>query len=121
MLKGLKPKIDFCLANYPEARNCDKYLFNAVIINYYKECVEVFPDNRIKGNKFMLDLRNIFKIPSYDHITRVRRKIQNPNQKTGYKGKYPPTRPDVLKKRGWMEEEVRKFVGANPEMRNIYE
>ena len=117
-LKQLKKKVEYCLEKYPASRNSDKYLFNALLITFYKN--EIIDISRDEKPVYAIKLENIYEVPSFENMARVRRKIQNPDPKRNYAGKFPPTNPEVLKKRGWMEEDMRKFLGYHPELRNIY-
>lgn len=113
-LKTLKKKVEWVLERYPIARNDYKYLYNAILLNFYMEFIVIDSDG-----DYTVKLKHIKNIADYEHTIRACRKIQRPNLKTGYKGRFHPTDPNILKNRGYMEEEMRKFLGYNPELREI--
>jgi hypothetical protein len=76
---------------------------------YYPNYLYIAPDGRQA-----VILRDLYLLPSLDHISRIRRKIQED-------GKYLPTNSDVRKKRRIKEEEWREFLGyCNPGPYNVY-
>lgn len=107
-LKTLKSKVLNCLQKYPGTRDNDKILINAVIYDYYNEYL--FQDEK---KDWCIKLLYMYKIPNPESIIRIRAKIQNVEKK------YLPTSEEIFKQRGWQEEEYRKFLGYNPELRQI--
>lgn len=106
-IKNLRKVVEETLAKYHATRNSDILLTLTIWHQYYQNEL-VFKDN-----KWYVSFDALQYIPREDHIGRVRRKIQE-------EGKYPPTNIEVAKKRGFEEEEWRKAMGSNPEMRKAY-
>lgn len=106
-LKVMKGQIEQMLSEYPETRNSDLRLTQAVWWRFYNQYIEI-----IEG-KYYISLPNLFNVPSQDDIKRIRAKIQNDEHK------YLPTNWEVAKLRHWKEEEYRKFLGYNPELRTV--
>lgn len=110
-LKNLKYQILYCLQKYPESRNSDTKLTNLVWMSFYrKHIINV-------GNEdhpvYAVRLAELYELPTQDDIKRIRAKIQN------IKHKFLPTEWKIAQQRKWNEEEYRKFLGYNPEMRTI--
>jgi hypothetical protein len=105
--KDLKNQVYNCMVSVPLARNCDVTLCNAVWRAYYHSCIFLAPE----GGQ-AVRLNDLYVLPNIDHISRIRRKIQEG-------GKLLPTNSEVRKKRHINEEEWRKFLGYNPELRTI--
>ncbi len=79
----LKEKVRFVLKKYPETRNCDLVLTKMVWLEWYREFLvgEALP------------LRNLKLVAREDHISRIRRKIQE-------YGEFLPTIESVVDKEG---------------------
>lgn len=88
MRKYLKEKIEECLEKYPETRNSDVALTNAIWLEYYKEWLFPAPD----GNA-AIRLSDLHELPNQDDVKRFRAKIQNEERR------FLPTDPDVIEKR----------------------
>jgi len=65
------------------------------------------------NGEFQVSLKNLYALPTQDDVKRLRAKIQNVNKL------FPPTNEKVALKRHWQEEEWRKALGYNPELRTI--
>ena len=108
-MKKLKEKVIYCLEKYPETRNSDTKLTSAVWLEFYKQFLFTAPD----GTCAAIKLLDLYKIPHQDSVKRIRATIQNKENK------FLPSDPEVRKKRKINEEEWRKFLGYNPEMRTV--
>jgi len=92
-MNSIKTKVENCMAKYERTRSSDKALINSVIYEYYRDKIDE------NGKISLLDL---YEIPSFESITRCRRKIQE-------EGKYLATK-EVMIQRGWNELKWLKFV-----------
>lgn len=100
MKKGLLEKqIRHILATDEKSRNSDIRLTQMVWWNHHRSKL-----HQING-RVMVDVADLFTLPREDNIKRIRAKIQNDNKE------FLPTDPAVAKKRGWQEDEWRKFLG----------
>lgn len=105
-IKNLKKAVFETLDRYPLTRNSDVFLTLMVWYSYFHEDIQ-----QIDG-KWFVSFEALQYLPREDHIGRVRRKIQE-------EGHFPPTDHEVAKQRGYNEEEWRKAMGANPELRQV--
>lgn len=105
-IKNLKRVVEEILAKVEATRNSDVYLTLLVWYSYYRDELKQIED------KWYVSFDALQYLPTESKIGRVRRKIQE-------SGKYPPTDPKVAKERKWEEEEWRKAMGSNPEMRHV--
>jgi len=112
-LINLKKDILYCLEKYPKSRDSDIYLTQCIWAEFYREYLDRVND------QLELPLKNLDCVPSQDDIKRLRAKIQNPNLKKGYNGMFPPTSWEVAKARKWKEEDYRRILGYNPELRTV--
>jgi len=92
-LRSIKERVEWLLKNYPETRNDDRYL----IILYMR----FFTPMR-KYLSFV-PYRVIKELPSFESIRRARQLIQE-------KGKYLPTDPNVMRRRGRLMEAYRRGI-----------
>lgn len=105
-IKNLKDKVKYCLEKYPKTRESDVRLTNCVWFTFYKkDLIE------IKG-KLYVGLLALYDLPREDNIKRIRAKFNS-------KGLYLPEDPEVRRKRQIGEEEWRKFLGYDPELRTV--
>lgn len=88
------------MATDEKSRNSDIRLTQMIWWNYYKGSLLQHTDGKIYVN--MADLYNL---PREDNIKRIRAKIQNDLKE------FLPTDPAIARKRGWQEDEWRKFLG----------
>jgi len=103
----LKKMVEYCLEKYPDTRNSDIKLTNSIWFEFYRdELIEVDGELAVK-------LLHLYKLPKEDNVKRWRAKFQNE------KGLYPPTDPEVLRKRQRQEEKMRDELGYNPELRKV--
>lgn len=107
-LRALTTKVEYVLQNYPETRNDDLLLTHVLWHQYYGDAL--FRNER---GVLSIEIKKIKELPREDHISRIRRSFQE-------NMKYLPTDPEVVKQRGINEEEWRKHLGYNPELRKVY-
>lgn len=105
-MRDLKPRILYCLEKYPDSRNSDVKLTNAIWVEYYSH--KMF---RNELNQWCVVISNLYEMPRQDDVRRLRAKIQNEE------GKFLPTSPEVIKQRKINEEKYRSMLGYNPELR----
>jgi hypothetical protein len=67
----LKDKILYCLEKYPESRNSDIKLTNAVWYEFHNSKV------RVIDKKLYVMLEDLYQLPKEDNVKRWRAKIQN--------------------------------------------
>lgn len=104
-IKQLKSKVEDVLIKYPETRNSDVILTFMIIKEYLPNEIKEIDD------KFFISTFALKRVRE-DNVKRIRAKFNE-------KGKYLATDPEVLKKRITNQEDWRKFVGANPELREV--
>ena len=93
-LKTVKERVEWLLANYPEARNDDFYLYILYVRHFEPELsqyIDYIPFELIK------------KSTRFETIRRCRQKIQE-------EGRYLPTDPKVLRKRRKLAEAYRQVI-----------
>lgn len=101
MKKGLLEKqIRHILATDEKSRNSDIRLTQMLWWNHYRK------DLLETNNKVYVDISALYHLPREDNIKRIRAKIQNDLKE------FLPTDPAIAKKRGWQEDEWRKFLGC---------
>ena len=113
MLKAIKQQVEYILSVSEDARNSDYFLTKALWAKYYKGYLL-----EVEG-KLTLPLDYYEEVANPNDITRARRHIQNPKPDKGYKGKYLPSSLEVRKKRKIREEDYRRWLGYNPELREV--
>lgn len=96
-LKTIENKVEYCLQKHEQTRNSDKSLYNAFLVEFYREFLV-----ELNGG-WVIPIMDLYDIPPQSQISRARRRIQND------KRKYPPTDIKIAKKRGWLEEEYRQY------------
>lgn len=99
-MKHLKEKVEHILRENEEARNSDKLL---TILLWKKYCYKKIYN--AKNGLDYISLNDYYELPSPDHISRCRRKIQET--------KYLPTRKEVRIKRKINEMEWEKWAINN--------
>ena len=95
-LKTVKERVEYLLRKYPGARNCDLYLIVLYIRHFIPELakyISYIPYEVIKKYDGI-----------YESIRRTRQYLQNTL------GKYPPTDPEVIRKRRLKEGIIRRAV-----------
>lgn len=97
-LKTYKQKVRAILAEYEPARNNDGTLWACYIFKYAKHLVV----KDTEGNP-AVSLSNFKNLPTSQSIRLARQLVQNED------GDYPPTDPDVKKKRGIKDENIRNL------------
>ena len=100
--KNTRDVVEEVLEEDKLSRNNDKWLIFKVL---QKMGFNVQLENGYL--KFELELCDMYKFPSFETITRVRREIQNDL------GKYLPTDPMVMHQRKIKEEIIRKYYGED--------
>ena len=93
-LKTVKERVEYILENYPEARNDDFYLYILYVRLFEPELsqyIDYIPYNIIKRST------------RFESVRRARQKIQE-------EGRYLPTDPKILRKRGRLAEAYRKVM-----------
>ena len=93
-LKTVKERVEHILQNHPEARNSDLYL----TILYLRKFTEL-------GKYIKYIPYNVIK--KYDGIFES---IRRSRQKLQEEGKYPPTDPEVLRRRRRLAEKFRRVI-----------
>jgi hypothetical protein len=106
-LKNLKTEVEHCLREIPDTRNSDIKLTNAVWVTFYQGRLR-----QVDGH-WTVRLVDIYDLPHEDNVKRIRAKIQNE------KKLYLPTSETVRKQRKINEEDWRKSLGYNPELRTV--
>jgi hypothetical protein len=100
MKKGvLEQQIRHTLAMDEKSRNSDIRLTQMLWWNHYRSYMKMI------DGKVYVNVANLFDLPREDNIKRIRAKIQNELKE------FLPTDPSIAKKRGWQEDEWRKFLG----------
>jgi len=100
MSKGLLEKqIRHILATDEKSRNSDIRLTQMIWWNHYRSFMK-----NIDG-KIYVNVADLFTLPREDNIKRIRAKLQNELKL------YLPTDPTVARKRGWQEDEWRRYLG----------
>ncbi|KKP97221.1 MAG: hypothetical protein UR99_C0017G0004 [Candidatus Moranbacteria bacterium GW2011_GWD2_36_12] len=110
---NLKDKVKECLAKDKQSRNSDIRLTQMVWWNYHNSKIVTLPD----GER-AIRIKDLFDLPREDHISRVRRSIQEHAVKkvlSGYPdfGIYLPTDINVAKQRKMNEINWREYLGLN--------
>jgi hypothetical protein len=98
MLKNLKNKVEYCLEHYPETRNSDIALTIKIWQVYY-------------GVGDTIAVEQLYNLSREDNVKRIRAHFQND------KGRFVPTVWAVAKQRNFKEEEWRRLLGYNPELK----
>lgn len=93
-MKLLQKQVEYVLEAYPETRNSDKVLFMRIVTSFYDQFVGEFES---------ILLTDLFKLPNYDTISRIRRKFQEA-------GKYQAT-GEVKEKRQKNTKKMRRDLG----------
>ena len=98
-IKDLDRKVRYCLSKDEASRNSDIRLTQVIWWTYYRDSLKEI------DNVFYVSLGKLFDLPREDNIKRIRAKIQNEEKL------YLPTDPKVAKKRGWLEDDWRTYLG----------
>ena len=100
---NLKDKIIHCLTKYPETRNSDIKLTNAVWIEFHNSKIL-----KIDGKNYVA-LTDLYELPREDNVKRIRAKIQNEDNL------FLPTDINIAKQRKKNEEKWRNYFSpSNP-------
>jgi hypothetical protein len=103
-MKDLRKKVLHCLEKHQLTRDDDLLLTQTIWMEFHM--------NKLKYSDeygdYFVSMKSLRELPREDHVSRVRRKIQNEELM------YLPTRRDVAKKRGIAEDKWREYVGALP-------
>jgi len=99
----LKDKIIHCLNKYPDTRNSDIRLTNAVWYEYHNSKLI-----RLDNGELAVKLVDLYELPREDMIKRTRALLNS-------EGLYLPTDEKILKQRKLLEIEKRiEFSPSNP-------
>jgi|ETNvirnome_2_300_1030623.scaffolds.fasta_scaffold186314_1 hypothetical protein len=104
-IRNLEEKVRYCLERSERARNSDVFLTQMIIWEYLRPETLKGEDGRIY---FSADSGYIVR---EDNVKRIRARLQNE------KNLYLPTEEKIRKARRINEEEWRRYLGLNPEMR----
>jgi hypothetical protein len=107
-LRILQNKVEHILKNFPETRDSDIKLTNLIWWKFYEDYL--FED---KNGDIAIRLLDIYAVPKQDNVKRIRAKLQN------QKHLYLPLDPSIRKKRNILKEDWRRYLGKNPEMREV--
>lgn len=99
----LKSMVYQVLQDYPQSRNSDQWLTLKVWCNYYPTRIHT---NELTNSKYIF-LRDVMDLPREDLIGRVRRIIQNIDNK------FLPTSLEVAKQRKINEGVWREYIKNN--------
>lgn len=100
-IKNLDFQVRTVLQKDERSRNSDIRLMQILWYFYYRDkLVEI-------DGKWFVALETLYDLPREDNIKRIRAKIQNEERL------YLPTDPAIAKKRGWLEDEWRGYIGAS--------
>ena len=110
---NLKEKVKHCLEIDQESRNSDIRLTQMVWWEYHRGKIADLPD----GTK-AIRIKDLFDLPREDHISRVRRSVQEDAIKKVVKGLshykiYLPTDINVANQRKMNEINWREYLGLN--------
>ena len=105
----LTGKVEHCLGKYPECRNSDIKLFNAVIYEFPVYNKYLLKDVTGEMQKpLAVNLIDLYNLPKASDVERIRRKFNE-------KGQYLPTDPAVTEERRKNEKKCREhFSPSNP-------
>lgn len=104
-LKKIKVQVEEVLERNPKARNSDKELAILVWKTFYPNLVQV------RDGGSMIFLADLYELPSYDTISRWRRKFQEENR-------FPPTDEKIAIERGWKTDD---WLAALGRKRDLFE
>ena len=115
-MKNLKDQVKQILIDDEKSRNSDIRLTQMMWYRFHNSKVVELPDKTLA-----VIIKDLFELPREDHLSRIRRKIQEEafeKVEKGYRDyiKYLPTSLEVIKQRKMNEEKWRSFLGYNPEM-----
>ena len=108
-LKNLKAKIEHILKVYPQTRNSDVLLTRQILHTYESKYIHKGKDGKWWYREECFDLVR------EDSVKRLRASIQN----SPTRPQYLPTTEIVRKARNINEETWRKYLGYNPELREV--
>lgn len=104
-MKNFKKIVEDTLDKYPKTRNSDIMLTWYIMHLYYpEECLEA-------NGRHWISVKAMSLVRE-DRVKRIRALLNSA-------GKYLPDDPEVLRQRQLKEQEVRKELGYNPEMRCV--
>lgn len=110
MTQDLKPIVEEVLSQDLDSRNGDKYL----IYNVLKKLGVKELTTADQSKQLQISLDQLESLPSFESITRLRRKIQNDEKR------YLPTYAKVLHSRGFSEDTVRAVFGDHSNILGRY-
>lgn len=95
----LEKQVRHILSTDEKSRNSDIRLTQMIWWHFYRSQMKML------DGKVYVNVADLFRLPREDNIKRIRAKIQNDLKE------FLPTDASVAKKRGWQEDEWRKFLG----------
>ena len=107
-IKNLQAKVEYILDTYPATRNSDIVLTRQIIHEYLPRYVHKGKDGSYWYHA------DTFYLVREDNVKRIRADLNS-------KGKFLPGDPNVRKARNINEQEWRKFLSYNPELRTVPE
>lgn len=107
-IKNLREKVLRTLEQDEQSRNSDIRLMQMIWFTYYRNFLF---KNELQN--WCIRIANLYELPREDNIKRIRAKIQNVDKK------FLPTSQEVRKQRKINEEDWRKHLNYNPELRTI--
>jgi hypothetical protein len=116
-MKNLKDKVKYCLEKDQQSRNSDIRLTQLVWACFHRDkFIEIQGEDF--GKDFAIRIKDLFDLPREDHISRVRRAIQEDAVKNVVAGRkeygvYLPTDINVAKQRKMNEINWREYLGLN--------
>ena len=112
-MKTLKDKVRYCLEKYSDSRNSDITLTLWIWREFYYDSIIKSGEAIEQNGRMYISPKLLFILPREDNIKRIRAYFQN-NKKL-----YLPTNLEVVRQRKQNEEEWRKQLNYNPELRTI--
>ena len=110
-MDNLKERVKTCLNQDEQSRNSDIRLVQVMWYNYHRDKLVELPDKT-----YAVRLRDLFDLPREDHVSRVRRSIQEEAMRKIEKGfmswkVYLPTSVEVVRQRKMNEANWSRYVG----------
>lgn len=97
----IKQQVEEILRDFPQTRDNDRSLVAYLWCTFYSHLL-IKPTEK---HGWQLPIEKIFELPSYDLITRIRRKIQE-------SGQYPATNPVIIERRRKKEKKIHDGINS---------
>ncbi len=101
-IEKLKDQVRYIMVQYPGTRDDDKLLTLGIWIEFFPEKIYTKHDENMRLVR-MVALTDTLRLPSQDHISRIRRKIQEG-------GELLPTTWEVAQKRKINEQTWKSYM-----------